>query len=133
MKIIRKFYDGMATDGSGGSIQEKKSDEYEQAIKRGGKIYADAYIEGFVDGYTDRHIEAWEHDNQLSAPLSEDSEWDTGMPLYDGDYLCSVIEIEDCGEKYTRLKVIECFFNNWVVKSNQTVTHWQTLPSPPKQ
>lgn len=70
MKIIRKFYDGMATDGSGGSIQEKKSDEYEQAIKRGGKIYADAYIEGFVDGYTDRHIEAWEHDNQLSAPLS---------------------------------------------------------------
>ncbi|MFK5283093.1 hypothetical protein ACI3PL_26340, partial [Lacticaseibacillus paracasei] len=31
-------------------------------------------------------------EQRISAPLSEGEWWNDGMPLYDGDYLCSVIE-----------------------------------------
>ncbi|MGG5486242.1 DUF551 domain-containing protein [Gaetbulibacter sp. PBL-D1] len=53
------------------------------------------------------------------------------MPEYDGQYLCVVHEIEECGAEYNRIKVMTQHMAIFVENHNQRVTHWMTLPELP--
>ena len=61
-----------------------------------------------------------------------DSKWisieDKPTPDFDGEYLCVVLESEECGQTYFRQRVMQCLFNIWVVKFNQSVIAWMKLP-----
>ena len=55
------------------------------------------------------------------------------LPEYDGEYLCLLIEPQECANEWEIHQVVSNRMNKWIVKSNQTVTHWMQLPAPPKQ
>lgn len=61
-----------------------------------------------------------------------ESKWisieDKPTPDFDGEYLCVVLESEECGQTYFRQRVMQCLFNIWVVKFNQSVIAWMKLP-----
>jgi hypothetical protein len=55
------------------------------------------------------------------------------MPHYDGDYLCYIEKKEVCGAINYYQRVINCYFNQWIVQEGETVTHWQQLPQKPNK
>lgn len=55
----------------------------------------------------------------------------TTKPEFDGEYLCSVIETEECGTSHIKQRVLSNHFNVWMVKANQSVLFWMPLPEQP--
>ena len=55
----------------------------------------------------------------------------TTKPEFDGDYLCLVMETEQCGATYTKQRVLCNSFNTWMTLSNQSVLFWMPLPKQP--
>ena len=49
------------------------------------------------------------------------------MPDYDGRYVCEVVESTECGNKITKLEVIQCRMNEWVLPENYTINRWFDL------
>lgn len=74
----------------------------------------------FIAGYKEREKEEW-----ISVE-------DKKTPDYDGDYLCMIKELQECGNVWEYQQVIHCLWNKWNIKNNQSVTHWKPL-TPPKQ
>jgi len=74
--------------------------------------------------YTFRAMEAY-HNQFESKWISIE---DKPTPDFDGEYLCVVLESEECGQTYFRQRVMQCLFNIWVVKFNQSVIAWMKLP-----
>ena len=52
-------------------------------------------------------------------------------PDYDGDYLCFVYQVQECGEIWKLQMVITNQFNEWLIQDNETVVAWANLPQPP--
>jgi hypothetical protein len=55
------------------------------------------------------------------------------MPEFDGEYLCVVHEVEECGAEYNRIKVMEHHMASFIVSANQKVTHYMKLPQLPEE
>ena len=56
------------------------------------------------------------------------------LPKFDGEYLCTVHEIEDCKAEYYRVRIVNFSFGMFVLSfdNKKEVTHWRTLPKRPK-
>ena len=52
-------------------------------------------------------------------------------PDYDGDYLCFVHQVQECGAIWKLRKVVTNQFNQWLIGNNETVIAWANLPQPP--
>ena len=53
-------------------------------------------------------------------------------PEFDGEYLCVVHIKQECGNIWVRHKVRMFSYQNWVLKDNETVSHWTKCPSFPE-
>lgn len=52
-------------------------------------------------------------------------------PDYDGDYLCFMHQVRECGAIWKLQLVVTNQFNNWLIEQNETVIAWASLPQPP--
>lgn len=52
-------------------------------------------------------------------------------PDYDGDYLCFVHQVQECGAIWKLQMVVTNQFNEWLIEPNETVIAWASLPQPP--
>ena len=55
------------------------------------------------------------------------NEWQKGMPEFDGTYLALIEHEQECKNVWKRQEVIDCIFNNWVLKDGQKVVGWKKL------
>lgn len=55
------------------------------------------------------------------------NEWKKGMPDFDGKYLVLIEHIQDCGNTLKYQEVVECSFNNWILKDKQKVIGWKQI------
>ena len=53
------------------------------------------------------------------------------MPQFDGDYLCWINELQECGAIHEYYKVVTCQNNIWLVGVLQFVKAWKELPLVP--
>lgn len=54
------------------------------------------------------------------------------MPEFDGDYLCNIIQRQECGALLDCFKVVNCKNNEWILDKNQTVLAWRDLNTSPE-
>jgi hypothetical protein len=55
------------------------------------------------------------------------NEWQKGMPEFDGKYLVLIEQEQECKNVWQYQEVVDCIFNNWVLKHNQKVIGWKKL------
>jgi len=53
--------------------------------------------------------------------------WQTGMPEFDGKYLVLIEHEQECKNVWKYQEVVDCIFNNWVLKDKQKVIGWKKL------
>ena len=56
------------------------------------------------------------------------NKWNTGMPEFDGEYLCYIRRNNECGTVSYYNQVCQCLINNWVLKDRETVIEWKRVP-----
>jgi hypothetical protein len=64
------------------------------------------------------------------------SDWkyaNNNTPRFDGEYLCVVMETEECGAIHRRQRVLYFHMMNWHVKANQVVIAFMKLPDYPNE
>tara|TARA_R110000851_G_C12899188_1_gene547988 strand:+ start:212 stop:568 length:357 start_codon:yes stop_codon:yes gene_type:complete len=65
--------------------------------------------------------------------ISHVSDWVSGAvdAPKDGDYLCEIEVIEECGEVYQRQRVVSNEINQWMIGDNEKVIYWRRLVGSP--
>ena len=53
--------------------------------------------------------------------------WQNGMPEFDGKYLVLIEQEQECKNVWKYQEVVDCIFNNWVLKDKQKVIGWKKL------
>ena len=53
--------------------------------------------------------------------------WQNGMPEFDGKYLVLIEQEQECKNVWKCQEVVDCIFNNWVLKDKQKVVGWRKL------
>ena len=55
------------------------------------------------------------------------NDWQKGMPEFDGKYLVLIEQVQECENVLKYQEVVNCLFNNWVLKHNEKVVGWKKL------
>lgn len=55
------------------------------------------------------------------------SKWNTGMPDFDGSYLCTINQIQECGTTHEYYRVVDCICNTWVLFDKEVVVDWTKI------
>ncbi len=102
----------------------------------------DALRIGFIDCYNEQqkiidfnvaqNISLMKRNLELSG---KDNWVDTKdkMPEFDGQYHVFIKSPQQCGNIWEYQSIIGCDNNRWTLREDETVTHWQPLPEPPKK
>jgi len=71
----------------------------------------------------------WIIKSDTSKAYWQGSSWNLmGMPELDGDYLCVIERVNECGTSKHQ-QVVRCSMNIWILKDKEKVIKWKELSS----